>query len=143
MERSRSQIAIIVVTAVSAVVFEVAGDTPAATPEGTITQQELVRRTQELFDSVVPGNREPWKKLYAEDAIYSDEKGRSLNKAVLVADITPITLTDGNLFVERNGKHEQLYPESCVIPSAVEESLFVRRAVSPHKQQEMSRLRST
>jgi hypothetical protein len=58
--------------------------------EETITQDELVRRTQELFDSVVPGNPEPWKKYYAEDALYSDEKGRNLNKTALVADITPL-----------------------------------------------------
>lgn len=56
----------------------------------TITQDELVRRTQELFDAVVPGNPEPWKKYYAEDAMYADEKGRSLNKTTLVADITPL-----------------------------------------------------
>ena len=56
----------------------------------TITQEELVRRTQELFDAVVPGNPEPWKKYYAEDALYADEKGRSLNKTALVADITPM-----------------------------------------------------
>ena len=56
----------------------------------TITQDELVRRTQELFDAVVPGNPEPWKKYYAEDAMYADEKGRNLNKTALVADITPM-----------------------------------------------------
>lgn len=54
----------------------------------TITQEELVRRAQELFDAVVPGNQEPWKKYYAEDCIYADEKGRNLNKKALVADIT-------------------------------------------------------
>ncbi len=54
----------------------------------TITQEELVRRAQELFDSVVPGNQEPWKKYYAEDCLYADEKGRNLNKMALVADIT-------------------------------------------------------
>ena len=56
----------------------------------SITQEELVRRTQELFDAVVPGNREPWKKYYADDCIFADEKGRTLNKTALVADITPM-----------------------------------------------------
>lgn len=55
-----------------------------------ITQEELVRRTQELCDAVVPGNKEPWKKYFAEDAIYSDEKGRTLDKSALVADITAL-----------------------------------------------------
>jgi hypothetical protein len=55
-----------------------------------ITQDELVRRSQELFDAVVPGNKEPWQKYFAEDCIFADEKGRNLNKALLVADITPL-----------------------------------------------------
>jgi uncharacterized protein DUF4440/uncharacterized protein DUF3471 len=55
-----------------------------------ISQDELVRRTQELVDAVVPGNQEPWKKYFADDCIYSDEKGRTLDKTALVADITPM-----------------------------------------------------
>lgn len=59
----------------------------AASP---ITQEELVRRTQELFDSVVPGDKAPWKKYYADDCLFHDEKGRTLDKAKLVADIEPL-----------------------------------------------------
>ena len=55
-----------------------------------ITQEELVRRAQELFDAVVPGNKEPWQKYFADDCIFADEKGRNLNKAQLVADIAPL-----------------------------------------------------
>ncbi len=55
-----------------------------------IAEQELVRRTQELFDAVAPGNPEPWKKYFAEDAMYFDEKGRSMDKAALVKDIAPL-----------------------------------------------------
>jgi hypothetical protein len=55
-----------------------------------ITQEELVRQTQELFDAVVPGNKEPWQKYFADDCIFADEKGRNLNKAQLIADITPL-----------------------------------------------------
>jgi Domain of unknown function (DUF4440) len=55
-----------------------------------ITEEELVRRTQELFDAVVPGNKEPWQKYFADDCIFADEKGRNLNKAQLIADITPL-----------------------------------------------------
>lgn len=61
-----------------------------AASHDAITQEELVRRTQELCDAVVPGNKEPWKKYFADDAVYSDEKGRTLNKSALVADITPL-----------------------------------------------------
>jgi hypothetical protein len=55
--------------------------------EPTITQDELVRRTQELFDSVASGNQEPFKKYFAEDAMFFDEKGRSMDKAALVKDV--------------------------------------------------------
>ena len=55
-----------------------------------ITEQDLVRRTQELYDSIVSGNQEPWKKYFADDCTFSDEKGRTLDKAKLVADITPL-----------------------------------------------------
>ena len=62
----------------------------SAGPDGTISQDELIRRTQELFDAVGPGNAGPWKKYYADDCIYFDEKGRNMTKAALVADITPL-----------------------------------------------------
>ncbi len=52
-----------------------------------ITQEELVRRTQELYDAVVPGNQEPCKKYYADDCLFADEKGRQMDKAKLVADV--------------------------------------------------------
>jgi hypothetical protein len=56
----------------------------------TITQEELVRRTQELLDAVVPGNQQPWKKYYADDCLFADEKGRQMDKQKLIADITPM-----------------------------------------------------
>jgi hypothetical protein len=58
--------------------------------EPAITQNELARRTQALFDSVAPGNQEPFKKYFAEDAMFFDEKGRSMDKAALVKDIQPM-----------------------------------------------------
>jgi len=63
---------------------------PIGQDEGTITQEELVRRSQELFDSVAPGNTEPFKKYFADDAMFFDEKGRSMDKAALVKDIQPM-----------------------------------------------------
>ncbi|MFL6520663.1 MAG: DUF4440 domain-containing protein [Chthoniobacterales bacterium] len=56
----------------------------------SITQEELLRRSQELFDSVITGNKEPWQKYYADDAIFFDEKGRNMDKTALVADISPL-----------------------------------------------------
>jgi hypothetical protein len=55
-----------------------------------ITEGELVRRTQELYDSIASGNQEPWKKYFAEDCTFSDEKGRTFDKTKLVTDIKPL-----------------------------------------------------
>jgi len=62
----------------------------AAERDAAITEAELVRRTQELYDAVVPGNQAPWKKYFADDSIFADEKGRTMDKPKLVADITPM-----------------------------------------------------
>jgi len=56
----------------------------------SITQEELVRNTQELFDAVAVGNQEPFKKYYADDVLFSDEKGRNMDKAALVKDVAPL-----------------------------------------------------
>ncbi|HLH05774.1 MAG TPA: DUF4440 domain-containing protein [Terriglobales bacterium] len=50
----------------------------------------MVRRTQALFDAVAVGNQSPWKEYFADDAMYFDEKGRAMDKAALVADVTPL-----------------------------------------------------
>ena len=63
---------------------------PAPADTAIITQEELVRRTQELFDAVAGGNQAPWKQYIAEDALYFDEKGRNMDKQALIADVTPL-----------------------------------------------------
>src|SRR5262245_37226391 len=55
-----------------------------------ITQDELIRRTQELYDSLVSGDQAPWKKHFADDCMFADEKGRFFDKPKLIADITPL-----------------------------------------------------
>lgn len=67
--------------ATSAMAWRGAADEPA------ITQDELVRRSQELLDAVAPGNAEPFKRYFADDAMFFDEKGRSMDKAALVKDV--------------------------------------------------------
>lgn len=52
-----------------------------------MTQDELVRREQELMDSVAGGDKTPWKKYLAEDSMYFDEKGRAMDKAAMVKSI--------------------------------------------------------
>jgi hypothetical protein len=56
----------------------------------TITRDELIRRTQEIMDATAPGNPEPWKKYFADDAMYFDEKGRAMDKAALLKDLAPL-----------------------------------------------------
>ncbi len=58
--------------------------------DAPITHDELVRRTQELYDAVVHGDQSPWKKYFADDCIFADEKGRLFDKPKLIADITPL-----------------------------------------------------
>jgi hypothetical protein len=73
----------LVLVIVFATTFAHAADAP-------ITQDELVRRTQELYDAIVPGNQAPWQKYFADDCIFADEKGRLFDKTKLIADITPM-----------------------------------------------------
>lgn len=58
--------------------------------DGPITQQELVSRTQELFDAVAPGDQRPWNKYFADDAMYFDETGHNMDKAALLKTIVPL-----------------------------------------------------
>ncbi len=58
----------------------------------SITQDELVQNTQQLFDAVAAGDQAPWKKYFADDSIYFDEKGRGMDKAALVKDVAPLPL---------------------------------------------------
>jgi hypothetical protein len=58
--------------------------------EPGITQQDLVARTQELFDAVAGGDQRPWKKYFAEDAMYFDETGHNMDKTALVKSIVAL-----------------------------------------------------
>jgi len=61
-----------------------------AAKDAAMTEQELVRQTEQLYDAVAAGNQAPWQKYFADDCIFSDEKGRTMDKTKLVADITPL-----------------------------------------------------
>jgi len=56
----------------------------------TITQDELVRRTQEIVDAVATGDRRPFEKYFAADSMIFDEKGRSMDKKAFVEDQSPL-----------------------------------------------------
>src|ERR1041385_7847427 len=55
-----------------------------------ITQDELVRRAQARMDAVSAGDQKPFAEYWADDAMFFDEKGRRMDKAALVKDITPL-----------------------------------------------------
>jgi Domain of unknown function (DUF4440)/Domain of unknown function (DUF3471) len=70
------------------VVANAAPRPPAETSR--ITQDELVRRTQELLDAAATGNQVPWTKYMADDCMFFDEKGRDMDKAAFLKDLTPL-----------------------------------------------------
>jgi Domain of unknown function (DUF3471)/Domain of unknown function (DUF4440) len=61
----------------------------AAEP-ATITQAELVQRTQQLYDAVAPGDKGPWKLYLADDVMVFDEKGRDMDKKAMLVDLDPM-----------------------------------------------------
>ena len=90
-----------------------------------ITQAELVRRTQELFDSVASGDQAPWKKYFADDCVYFDEKGRNMDKAALVADVTPLPAGySGSIKVENVKSHIERNVAILSYDSAETETIF-------------------
>ena len=98
---TRSQLLVLLAFAVFSAVAARKPAEPSA-----VTQEELVRNTQELFDAVAIGNQTPWKKYFAEDCMYFDEKGRAMDKAALVKDITPLpTGYSGSIKVVRVKSH--------------------------------------
>jgi hypothetical protein len=87
---------------VIAVIAALAGGGCTRQDGHAITEQELVRRTQELFDAVAGGDRRPWEKYLATDSMYFDETGRSTDKTALVAQQAPLPQGfSGSILVER------------------------------------------
>jgi hypothetical protein len=64
--------------------------TSGAADNAAKLESELMSHAQELFDAVAAGNQEPWKKYFADDCLFFDEKGRNFSKAELIADIRPL-----------------------------------------------------
>jgi hypothetical protein len=55
-----------------------------------VTERELVRIAQELFDAIPVGNKAPWEKYLAEDIIYTDENWHILTKKDLLEALNPL-----------------------------------------------------
>jgi Domain of unknown function (DUF3471) len=76
----------------------------------TITQAELVRRTQVLYDAVAPGNKAPWRQYLAADVIIHDEKGGSYTKLTFLATVVPLPLG-------YSGSIKVTHPQTIFAPS--------------------------
>jgi len=86
-----------------------------------ITAQELVRRTQELFDAVTVGDRRPFEKYFAPDSTYLDEKGRSMDKKALVADQSPLPPGySGSIQVVR--AHSRILSDTAILSYDLDET---------------------
>jgi hypothetical protein len=55
-----------------------------------ITQQEMVRHSQQMYDDLAAGNRRAWELYFADDVLYFDEKGHAMEKKALMETITPL-----------------------------------------------------
>jgi hypothetical protein len=64
---------------------------PSAAESRTISQTELIRRTQQLLDAFAPGDQAPWKLYLADDVLLFNEQGKSLDKSAFLADLQPLT----------------------------------------------------
>jgi len=100
--------------------------TAHAVPTDTqkITQEELVRRTQEIWDATAIGDPAPWKQHFAEDAMYFDEKGRSMDKPALIADVAPLPKGfSGNIKIVR--AQSRIHKDTAILSYDLDENEFV------------------
>lgn len=92
--------------------------------ENALTHQELLRRTQELFDGVTKPDSSPWQKYYAEDCLFFDEKGRSLDKAALINDIEQ--LPEGYVVVLKlENAQSRIYEQAAIFSYDINEDLTI------------------
>lgn len=91
------------------------------TKQPTITQEEMMRRTQELMDAVAGGDQTPFKKYFADDALFFDEKGRNMDKAALVNDISPLPKGySGTIKLVK--AQSRIFPETAILSYDLDET---------------------
>ena len=96
-----------------------------------ITQDELVRRSQGMMDAVPAGDQTLWKQYFADDVLYFGEKGRAMDKAALMADLTPMPKGYGGTIKIDN-------PKSVITPTYAVVS-FDENETRPGTPREISR----
>lgn len=94
----------------------------AASPAaGTITPAELLQRTRQLYAASDAGDPKPWQAWFADDAVVYDEKGRSMDKQALVADIGPMP-AGYSVHMRVVDPHVILTPNAAAVAYACDES---------------------
>ena len=96
----------------------------ASTDMEKITQEELVRRAEELLQGVLAGNNSAWQKYIAEDCLYFDEKGRSFDKAALMKEVGPLPEGYRVTFAVQNPK-SVILPDTAVVSYDIDEDLWI------------------
>jgi Domain of unknown function (DUF4440)/Domain of unknown function (DUF3471) len=85
-----------------------------------ITEGELAKRTQELLDGITAGDRRPFELYFAEDSLIHDEKGRSMDKKALVADITPLP-PDTSAGIKINSPESRIVGSTAILSYDMDE----------------------
>ena len=95
-----------------------------AVAEEAMTQDELLRRTKELFDGIIAEDNSAWQKYYAEDCLFFDERGRSMDKPALVKEIGP--LPEGyELSFNIEKPQSRIFPEFAILSYDIDEKLTI------------------
>ena len=76
-------------TAVALVVWPGIGDLAAEDPAPALVDQ-LSAVVREIYDSIVPGDREVWERRLADDFVLVDRDGAMRTKSELLAEIEPL-----------------------------------------------------
>lgn len=105
----------LVLAACAVAALAVAQESPA------IDEAELVRRTQQIYDAIPPGDQAPWKSYYAEDAMVYDEKGRAMNKKALLDDLQPMPAGYGGV-IKVVHPHATFAPGVAVLAYGLDET---------------------
>jgi hypothetical protein len=88
---------------------------------GAITQDELVRRTQQIYDAVAIGGAAPIEEYFAADSMIFDEHGRSMDKKAFVADQAPLPAGySGSISVVR--PHGRILGDTAILSFDLDET---------------------
>jgi hypothetical protein len=79
-----------------------------------ITQAELTRRTQAMADAVATGDKSPWQRNFADDGLFFDEKGRSMDKPALLADLTGLPPGFSGT-IQLNNVQSRITPDTAIL----------------------------